>query len=126
MSGHVTGLAAWDGEKLRLVDPVVFNAGMRRLKPGNGETFVIRVEREAEAWRHSDVKHLFGHVYLPVVEYTGYTKTELHTIAKGLWMPDGKTSLTELDREEIQEYTRLVDRWLREECWQAFERPDAA
>jgi SpoVK/Ycf46/Vps4 family AAA+-type ATPase len=59
-------------------------------------------------------------VYGPVVDYTGYSKTELHLMAKALFMPEGKTSLTELNREELREYTEHVERWLREECADAY------
>ena len=124
MSGHVTARAVWDGERIQLDDPMVFRAAIRRMKFGAGETLIIRVESEAEAWRHSDVKHLFGHIYAPVLEFgeTGYTKTEFHTVEKAFWMPDdGRTSITELNREELQDYTRLCEKQLREEFPDAFE-----
>jgi hypothetical protein len=123
MSGVVTATAIWDGSKLQLDDQVLFVAGVRRMKLGAGEEVLVRVERKAEAWRHSDVKHLFGHIYQPVVDYTGMTKTELHLLAKSIWMPEGATSLTELSREQMREYSDLTERWLREDIWEAFEDP---
>lgn len=93
---------------------------------GDGRALLIRVEPEDEAWRYSDVKHLFGHIYDPVIKHaeTGYTKTELHMISKALWMPEGKTSLLQLSRAELREYSDLVEKWLREEFPSAFEEID--
>lgn len=123
-AAHVSAGAIWDGERLRLDDAPVFNAGMRRLKLADGEHVTLRVERTDDAWRHSDVKHLFGHVYAPVVEYTGFSKTELHLLAKSLYMPEGRTSITELNRDELRDFTNEVEQWLRTEVWEAFERRD--
>lgn len=89
-------------------------------KWGEGTALKVRIEPEEEAWQHGDLKHLFGHIYQPVCEYTGYSKTELHLMAKSLFMPEGKTSLTELNRDELREYTEHVERWLLEECADAF------
>lgn len=115
MSGHVTGIASWDGEKLRLCDPVVFNAGMRRLKPGNGEEFQVRVERREEAWRYSDVKHLYGHLYTPVSKRTGETVSDVHLRMKADHFPDdGRDSLTDLNRVEMKQYIEAVEQDIRE------------
>jgi hypothetical protein len=116
----VTGQAVWTGTKVEMRDPVVFVAQIRRAKFGTGQALTVRVEPEDEAWRYSDLKHLFGHVYQPVVDYSGYTKVELHEMAKALHMPEGKTSLTQLNREELKDYTAAVEQWLREECGDAY------
>jgi hypothetical protein len=123
---HVNAAFYWDGaaNKPVLEDPVLFMAQMRRMKWGHGERGIARFESEAEAWRHSDVKHLFGHIYLPVIKYgeTGYTRHELHLVEKAEWMPDdGRTSITQLNREELREFSLLSDRHLREEFPDAFE-----
>ena len=48
---HVICEATWDAEnqKLAIVDQVHYRASLRRMKPGGGEVFVIRVERQSEA-----------------------------------------------------------------------------
>lgn len=108
--------------RIKLIDEFAYRTlSARRAKQwGEGTPITIRIEPQDEAWQHGDVKHLFGHVYEPVCEYTGYSKTELHLMAKSLFMPEGKTSLTDLNREELREYTEHVERWLREECADAF------
>lgn len=117
----VTAHAVYADGKVKVLQQEDFVKRIAAAKWGQGTSLVVRVEPEDEAWRHSDVKHLFGHVYGPVVEYCGYTKLELHKMAKAQFMPEGKTSLTELNREEMKEYTSAVEQWLRTECGEAFE-----
>lgn len=116
----VTAAAVWDDGKVRVLQHTTFVEKLKRCKFGQGTALVVRVEPEEEAWRYGDLKHLFGHVYQPVVEYAGYTKVELHAMAKAQFMPEGKTSLTELNRDELKAYTAAVEQWLRTECGEAF------
>lgn len=114
---HVTALASWDSERQKLVfdDRMLLHAGFKRLKPQAGERFVIRVEREEEAWRWSDVKHLYGHLYKPVSRRTGETEAEVHLRMKVNFFPeDGRTSLTQLNREEMKAFTESVEQDIRE------------
>lgn len=50
MSGHAKGFAAWDGERLRMTDPVVFNASVRDryipTRPKESDAAVIRYAAE--------------------------------------------------------------------------------
>lgn len=123
MSAVTVSAAVADG-KLVIVDENLYRGRIGRAckRWGDGTALTIRIEPEEEAWAHSHVRHLFGHVYGPVLEWgeTGYTKTEFHTVMKSFWMPEGKASLTDLSREEMEEYTRLCDKHLREEFPDAF------
>lgn len=117
----VSTQAVWTGTKVEIRDPNGFVKELRKAKFGDGRALIVRVEPEEEAWRYSDLKHLFGHVYEPVVAYTGYTKEELHLQMKVQFMPDdGRTSITQLNREELKEFTQRVDLHLRESCPDAF------
>lgn len=130
-SGHVSASAIWqtvetdDGlrEKVVVVDPVVFHAQLRRMGFGEGEALVIRVEREEDAAKHGHYKHLFGHLLKPTSEFTGYTQTELKADMKARFLPDGMTSLTQMNAEQFREFNQTVEQCIREEypseCWDA-------
>lgn len=111
MSGHVSAKASWDGEKSRLVldDQMLFHAQLRRLKPGAGEQFVIRIEREEDAYTYGQLKHLYGHVYTPLSEWNGDFVADWHLLLKAAFMPEGKTSLTQLNKEELDAFIRQCE-----------------
>lgn len=114
---HVSCLATWNGERLAFTpdQQEAFVRGVRRLKLGDGEVVVIRIEPEAEAWRYSDLKHLYGHLYSPVSKRTGETVAEVHVRMKVSFMPDdGRTSITQLNREEIRSFIESVEQDIRE------------
>lgn len=82
---------------------------------GDGTALTIRIEPEDEAWRHSDAKHLYGHLYAPVSKRTGETVAEVHLRMKAKFMPeDGRTSITQLNREEMKSFTESVEQDIRE------------
>lgn len=90
---------------------------------GAGAHLSIRVEPEEEAWRHSDVKHLYGHLYKPVSDTHGETVAEVHLRMKAQFMPeDGRTSITQLNRDELKAFIESVEQDIREtdpESWGA-------
>ncbi|MEQ1726756.1 MAG: hypothetical protein ABL982_00130 [Vicinamibacterales bacterium] len=79
-----------------------------------GTELTLRVEPAAEAWRHSDMKHLFGHFIAPLAEETSGSVIETKEMLKALFMPEGKSSLTELSREELRAFTDHVERFIIE------------
>lgn len=84
-------------------------------KWGEGCALKVRVEPEDEAWRHSDGKHLYGHLYKPVSKRHGETVAEVHLRMKSQFMPDdGRTSITELNREEMKDFIEAVEQDIRE------------
>ena len=97
---------------------------------GDGVELQIRIEPVDEAVALNQYRHLFGHVFEPVADYTGHTKVELCLMAKAQFMPDdGRTSLTQLNHEEMAVFIQHCEEWLRVECPDAFilyERQGAA
>lgn len=82
---------------------------------GQGIALVFRIEPESEAWRHADAKHLYGHLYAPVSKRTGEPVAEVHLRMKAAFFPeDGRTSLTDLNREEMRTYIESVEQEIRE------------
>lgn len=82
---------------------------------GDGTALKIRIEPEDEAARHGHYKHLFGHYLKPVSDYTGYTVTELKEDMKARFLPDGMTSLTDMNAAQFEEFNRSVEQCIREE-----------
>jgi hypothetical protein len=91
-------------------------------KLGDGVALRIRIEPEDEAWRHSDGKHLYGHLYKPVSKRHGEPVAEVHLRMKSQFMPeDGRTSITELNRDEFKSFIESVEQDIREndpESWE--------
>jgi hypothetical protein len=82
---------------------------------GLGAAIHIRIEPEDEAWRHADAKHLYGHLYEPVSRRHGETVPEIHLRMKAAFMPDdGRTSITQLNREEMRMFIESVEQDIRE------------
>lgn len=101
---HATGLSQWDGERLRLVDPVLFNARMRKLNPGEGETFYIRVEREAEARRRHRDKWYWGYIVAQCIKHTGETAKDRHDDFQARFLPPNVATYHELNDEQAADY----------------------
>lgn len=89
---------------------------------GVGAALKIRIEPEDEAIRLDQFRHLFGHVFQPVVDTEcGHTKEELCLMAKAQFMPDdGRSSLTELTGAEMADFIRQCEVWLHTEFPDAF------
>jgi len=123
MSTAVTVDAVVHQDGIQIVDEDLYRTRVKRAVKawGSGTALKVRIEPEEEAVQYYQFKHLFGHVFEPVCDFTGYTKQELCLMAKAEgFMPEGKTSLTELSREEMDEFTKQAEKWLHEECPDAF------
>lgn len=110
-----------DGE-IHVVDPGYKTRRQHwATRVGEGVRLKIRIEPEADAWRHADAKHLYGHLYGPVSTRHGETVAEVHLRMKAAYMPDdGRTSITELNRDEMKAYIESVEQEIREhdpESW---------
>ena len=90
---------------------------------GDGVMLTIRIQPADEAYTFGQMKHLYGHLYAPVSKRTGETVAEVHLRMKLQFMPDdGRTSLTELNGEELKAYTESVEQDIREndpDSWDA-------
>jgi hypothetical protein len=90
---------------------------------GDGTALKIRIEPEEEAWRFADIKHYYGHLVKPVSADTGETLDEVHTRWKALFFPDdGRTSLTQLNRDELTAYMESCEQHMREETPKAWDK----
>lgn len=123
---HVTALSKWDGERLRLDDPTVFSAGMRKLKPGEGETFVVRVEREADAKRHHQLKWFYGYIVKQCVEKTGYTVPEMDAMFRALFLPGDVDTLSLMSYEQMEDFNRQCEHYAAETIGVAIVGPSDA
>ena len=84
-------------------------------RTGDGVLLKIRVEPADEAWKHAAAKHLYGHLYTPVSKRHGETVAEVHLRMKAQFMPDdGRTSITELNEDEMKAFTESVEQDIRE------------
>ena len=122
MSDVVTAAAIWNEGRLRLDDEMLFVAGLRRMKLGDGEEAVVRVERKADAYTYAQLKEYWGFVIKPIHKWSGHARTELHSMFKSALLIEGQTSLTQLNREEMSTFLIESHALAREECWEAFER----
>ena len=120
--------------KALLVDAVVRDGDVHVCEPnfsvkrqraartwGDGVALKIRIEPEEDAIQYAQYKHLYGHLYTPVSAHTGETVAEVNVRMKVQYMPDdGRTSLTELTREELKQFIEAVEQDIREtdpESW---------
>lgn len=106
---------------LKLWNEDDYKRKLRQMKLGQGEIVVIRVEREAEAYDSATLRYYWGQVVTPFAEYTGYHKQEVHLLLKAECMPEGKTSVTQCNRQEFHDYVVAAEATAREWCPDAFE-----
>jgi hypothetical protein len=92
---------------------------------GEGRAIIIRMEPEDEGASEGQRRYYFGRVLKPFSDYTGYRMDELHSMLKALCMQEGKTSITELNDEEMRDYTEAAEHTLREWCADAYLLTDA-
>lgn len=114
--------AVWDGRKLVMDSQDSYRRDLERLELGAGERVTIRVERPEDARKYHQLKFLYGYVYEPVFKDTGQSTLELHAMCKALFMPEGKLSTIDLNYEEMDEFVRHAERYLRERMPESFER----
>ena len=122
MSALVVSAVVRDGD-VHVTDACYKTRRQRAAKRwGDGTVITIRIEPEDEAVRLDQYRHLFGHVFQPVVDTDcGHTKAELCLMAKAQFMPDdGRTSLTELNADEMADFIRQCEVWLHTEFQDAF------
>ena len=116
-----------DGQ-LHIVDENLYRTRVKSAakKWGEGCCIKVRLEPEEEAIRLDQFRHLFGHVFQPVVDTEcGHTKAELCLMAKAQFMPDdGRSSLTELTGAEMADFIRQCEVWLHTEFPDAFALQD--
>lgn len=110
MSDHVTAAAVWDGSQLQWATGAFVNARVKRqLKPGDGESFVVRIEREADAKKHWQLKWYFGFCVKQCVEKTGYTVKEMDDYFRALLLPPDVMTISVMTYEQMRDYILAVE-----------------
>lgn len=117
----------WDGKRVVLDSDDDYRREVARLELGIGERVTVTVGRPEDMRKLWQLRHLMGHIYEPVASYEncGHTKLELHEMAKAMFMPEGKASTRELTYDEMDEFIKHAERWLRTDMPEAFEAFDA-
>jgi hypothetical protein len=111
---------------LKLCDEKAFRAGIRRLKPGDGEVFVGRFEREADAKKYHQLKWYYGYIVKQCVGHTGYTVIEMDTIFRALFLPPDVKTLSEASYEQLHDYNLQCEQYSAETIGVVIEGPDSA
>lgn len=123
----VTGRIVWSEGRFRLADQVTFNAAVRRkLDPGDGETFIVRVEREDDAKKHHQLKWYFGYIVKQCCEKTGYTPVEMDTIFRALFLDPEVTTVSENTYEQQREFNLHCEQYAAEAIGVTVVGPDDA
>lgn len=122
MSTAVTVEATVHNSALQIVDEDLYRTRVKRAvkKWGEGCALIVRIELEEEALTAAQRRYYFGRILGPFVDYTGYRKDELHDMVKSEHMPDGKTSITQLNHDEMRDYSEACEQTLREWCPDAY------
>jgi len=89
-------------------------------KWGDGAALIIRIETEEDAKAYGQLKYFFGYIVEPMEEFTGDTDWALRF--KTMFMPDEKTSLTQLSYDEMAMVNQKSEAYARMMCPEAFEQ----
>jgi hypothetical protein len=65
-------------------------------------------------------KYFYGYIVEPLVNFTGDPDWALEL--KAMFMPDGKTSLTQLTYDEMRTFSEQCESWARQRCPEAYEQ----
>ena len=108
--------------KVRIVDDFGYRVRSKKAAEawGEGTALSIRIEPEGDAKKYGQLKYWHGYVVLPLVEFTGDAEWPLYL--KAMFLPDGKTGLTDLDYEEMRSFSEQSEAWARMACPEAYEK----
>lgn len=123
---HAKGLAVYAGGKLRLVDRDAFDKRLAKLQPGDGEPFVIRVEREAEAKKHHQLKWFFGYIVEQCIAYTGETAGDREIDFRSRFLPYDVSTLSEMNFDQMAEFNRQCEQYAADVIGVTISGPDDA
>lgn len=105
----VLAAAVWTGTAVKVCEPAQFVRDLRRAKWGDGQMLVVRVEPPEDALTEGQRRHYFGHIVAPLSEWNGDFRADWHLLLKSMFMPEGKTSITQLSYDEMQTYTEQCE-----------------
>jgi len=108
--------------KVRIVDDFGYRVRSKKAAEawGEGTALSIRIEPEGDAKKYGQLKWWYGYVVRPLVEYTGDAEWPLYL--KAMFMPEDKTSLTELGYDEMKTFSEESEAWARVACLEAYEQ----
>lgn len=108
--------------KLQIVDEDSYRLRVEKAAKGWGEgrCLTIRIEPTEDALTAGQRRYYFGVIIGALEDYTGYRKDEWHVMLKVQFMPDGKTSITQLNHDEMRDYIDACEQWGREMLPDAF------
>lgn len=121
MNALVIAATVNDG-RVHIVDEAFYRTRVERAakKWGEGCALTIRIEPEADAKTYGQLKYFHGYVLQPLIEYTGDYDWKLYL--KFMFLPEGKTSLSQLNYDEMRAFTEQAEAYARTECPEAYER----
>lgn len=92
--------------KIALVDDQFYRTKSAHAAKGWGDgcALKVRIEPEEDAYTHGQMKHYYGHIISPLSEWNGEFPTEWDVRLKAMFLPEGKTSKTQCNREELDAY----------------------
>ena len=123
---HAKGLAIWGGGKLHMAKPRIWTARLLDLEPGEGELFVVRVEREADAKKHHQLKWYYGYIVNQCIEHTGETTKERDDHFRTMFLPFDVVTLSEISFEAMQVYNLSCEQYAAEVIGVVVSGPDDA
>lgn len=126
LKSHVTAAAVIRNGKPVLTDSVIYHAGLRQMKLGEGEAVVVRVEREADAKRYHRLKWYFGFIVKQCVEKTGYTVPEMDTMFRALFMPADVSTLSLMSDEQFADFNTQCEAYAADVIGVVIVGPDDA
>lgn len=124
MSTAMTVDAVVKDGKVEIVDRDFYRTRAARMakKWGEGCMLKIRVEPVEEAISDGQRRYYFGRVVKPYVEYTG--DLDFHDNVKAALIQDGRTSITQLTREEMAFFIEAAEFFVHTKCPDAFALED--
>lgn len=109
MSALIVDATVRDGE-IHVVDEFYKARRVKAAKGwGDGCALKIRIEPEEDARSWGQHKHFFGHVVEPLSEWNGEFPDEWEVRLKLMFMPEGKTSITQLSWKEFDTFIRRCE-----------------
>lgn len=118
---HIQARGVFVGGEVRIIADHAYRRDLQRAERrwAEGEALTLWISTEEDGLRYSQLKHYYGHLVTPLAQDCGYTKTEQDLMLKAMFLPEGKTSLTQLTYDEMDDYSKTVESFIREE------RPEA-
>ena len=94
---------------LKLPTQDAWSSAVATLQPGDGEAFIARIEREADAKKYHRLKWYYGYIVKQTVEKTGYTVPETDAMYRALFIPQDVETLSLMSDEQMAEFNQQCE-----------------